>query len=93
MEGILSGVVNYNFFKMVFTLVLIVCMAVMGKGIFVEILPELISSIKSKEKENVKHYSKIMAVAVFCFCVSGYGINFLMNGNEHIEEHSLFKGD
>lgn len=93
MEGILNGVINYNFFKMVFTLILIVSMAVMGKGIFVEILPELISSIKNKENANIKHYSKIMAIAVVCFCVSGYSINFIMNGNEHTEEHSLFKGD
>lgn len=93
MENILSGIINYNFFRVIFTLVFIVCFAVMGKGIVTEILPELLSAIKTKNKESVSYYSKILAVAVTCVLVSVYSTKLLLEKNvDTNNKYSLIKG-
>lgn len=90
MENILSGIINYNFFKVVLTLVFIICLAVMGKGIFTEIIPELSKSIKEKNRNGVVYYSKFLLISVLCVCISGYSTNLLLNSNVDTNKNSVF---
>ena len=77
MEYLLSGISN-NSLRMFLTLVFIVISAVMTKGIVLEIIPELVSSVKEKNKSAIGYYSGIFLVAVTCVYIGVSSINILL---------------
>lgn len=77
MEYLLSGISNNNL-KMFLTLVFIVVSAVMTKGIVLEIIPELVSSVKERNKLAIGYYSGIFLVAVACVYIGVSSINILL---------------
>lgn len=77
MEYLLSGISN-NSLRMFLTLAFIVISAVMTKGIVLEIIPELVSSIKERNKSAIRYYSGIFLVAVACVYIGVSSINILL---------------
>lgn len=77
MDYLLSGITNNNL-KMLLTLVFIVTSAVMTKGMVLEIIPELVSSIKERNKSAIGYYTGIFLVAAVCVYIGVSSINTLL---------------
>lgn len=63
---------------MFLTLVFIVISALMTKGMVLEIIPELVSSIKERNKAAIGYYLGVFLVAALCVYIGVSSINTLL---------------